>query len=1092
MIKKTLLGLALSLAVFTTSQTNFIEQVGETRASTIVFEQEIAFKTRQIVSQSLIAPFKTMDYFVSEVQKPGFEFTSVGGKWQKIAPNGTNVESFVRFNIDNSWTDWLDLEEEEDLLQDDQEGEDIYAMASSNPATAMQYKFELYGDGINTPLIRNPEWTFINTSATAELKAVPQPKIAASSNGKVSIISRNTWGANESYRYLEDNNTDPVLIEISESYIQKYANELKYSRVIEKDGQGNKYKWPEQYPERIKKFVVHHTATTGNLDNPKQAIRDIYYYHAVTRGWGDIGYNYLIDQQGKVYEGRAGGEGVIGAHAGGGNNGSVGIAILGNYEENSVPEKVIGAISDLIGAKAKLQGVDPEGKSIFRGQRMDNVIGHKDLMSTTCPGANLYNKLPVIRALAASYKAKEVEKFVKDYAYIDHSDLSFLEMKPEETTEVTVRLENIGKKDWNNKTFLVVDKNPTLDKLVKFPESSGLTLAKMVESETKSGKYATFKFKIQSTKIADLAHMKIAPMINGSIKGKTYVDLPVSVEQVDYRYKLVDQKFPPEKMEPAEIFSGWVKLRNTGNVTWKKAGTNSVTLRTDHERDHRSELTSPPSNVFGVLQEEQVLPGEVGTFQITIKAPEEVGYYKEYFTPVVGGITWMADSGMSLEVTVAGELYAAEVIETFASEKWEQGGKYLVQLTLRNMGEEAWNEDNFQVVFMKEKDLNITRAKLIGGPVTTGQIGTITFVAEVDPNEKLNRKPLLIKPRVNSTYLFKRPIRLYYTVIEGKGRKVDQSSNATVVPSSAPSTSAPITSAPSASGVSRSSTSTNDPDIRVKLSFEGNPQITANGSFEIYSGSQLLEALSSGQSATVEKSGSKYKVKTEKTTYTKSEEIRFVPKNVAILQIANYEKRPAWNTALNDNQFRGALEVRSVDGKLTVINDLKLEDYLKGLGEVSNSELTEKIKAIIIAARTYAKFYISDAEKFPGKPYNLDDDPNVSQKYIGYGFELRAPNITKAVEATKGEVVTYNGSLVKTPYFNQTDGTKTKSAQEVWGWTTTPYLISVVDTYCNGSKFLGHGVGLSGCGAHGMAAQGSSYAEILKHYYSGVEITDLY
>ena len=180
-----------------------------------------------------------------------------------------------------------------------------------------------------------------------------------------------------------------------------------------------------------------------------------------------------------------------------------------------------------------------------------------------------------------------------------------------------------------------------------------------------------------------------------------------------------------------------------------------------------------------------------------------------------------------------------------------------------------------------------------------------------------------------------------------------------------------------------------------------------------------------------------------------------------------------------------------VDNTLTVINELPLEEYLLGLGEVSDSEHSEKIKAIMVAARTYAYYYITADEKFPGKPYHLDDTPEASQKYIGYGFETRSKNISTGVKATKGEVVTYKGTVVKTPYFSQSDGVRTKSAKEVWGW-SADYLVGVDDTYCKKTAFYGHGVGMSGCGASGMADQGFKYKEILKHYYTGVGIADLY
>ena len=145
-----------------------------------------------------------------------------------------------------------------------------------------------------------------------------------------------------------------------------------------------------------------------------------------------------------------------------------------------------------------------------------------------------------------------------------------------------------------------------------------------------------------------------------------------------------------------------------------------------------------------------------------------------------------------------------------------------------------------------------------------------------------------------------------------------------------------------------------------------------------------------------------------------------------------------------------------------------------------------------MAARTYARYYSTISEKFSGKPYHLEDSPETSQKYLGYGLEKRSPNVVKAVADTKGEVVTYKSKLVKTPYFNQSDGKATKSAKDVWGWTDTPYLVSVKDSYCAADKFLGHGVGLSGCGAKGMAEQGFKYQDILRYYYTSVDITDLY
>lgn len=1098
--KKAAIGISTGILLLVLTGVGFIqmEKNYQTQFETITYDGSISIESRMVSYQPmLIAPYKTMDIFLSEEESADFEFTSVGGKWEEISPEGTNVQAEVRVKINEEWTEWIEVEEEEDNLE-----EVKYAMASTNPATSFQYRFIMYGDGIHTPIVNNPEWTFIKSGNTIQLAKAPTPSYSAVSSvsdatylalnsGSSNIISRKSWGADEYYRYLSDNTEVPELIQLDAEYTEKYKDELGYAKVIEKDSLGNKYKWPLQYPQEVKKFVVHHTATTGNLDNPKQAIKDIYYYHTITRGWGDIGYNYIIDQKGLVYEGRYGGEGVIGAHSGPGNNGSIGIAVLGNYQESELPDVVIGSISSLIADKSNIHKIDPEGLSEFRGSLMPNIFGHKDIMNTTCPGAFLYDKMPVIRTLAQEGKVVQgKKKFVKEYDYIDHSQLFYVEMEPNKTKELTFKLENIGTIDWDSKTYLVVDKNPSFAGAVSFPGSGEVVKATMVESSVKSGDMGTFKLNVKSGAKNDVVYMNVAPMINGFAKSREYIVVPVVTEQANFKYKYVDGKFPGDSMNPGETFQAWVKLENTGNTTWSKSGQNTVLIGTDHERDRVSAFTR--TTRIGALQEASVPPGGTGTFNISLTAPEKSGYYKEYFTPVVEGVTWMADSGMYFDTTVFGEEYDAEFLEVNASKEWERGGKYLVKIKIRNLGQKAWNSKNFTAVLIKESDLDVTDVHLLNDSVAPGEVGTLAMVTEVAPDEKLERKALLVKPKVDNVQLLSRPIYVRYKVVENTKPLLTSSSTTTPKLTNTTTTTTTIKTptAPATGDIKTGSGA--EGDIRVKLGFTGNPKITANGSFEIYSGTTLITTLSSGDIAGISLESGKYRLEAGGKSYLKTDKIRFIPKNAAILKIDNFNHQPAWNPDLNDNQYRGNLEVLDVDGVLTVINELPLESYLKGLGEVSNTEEYEKIKAIIVAARTYAKYYTDVADKFPGKPYDLDDNPEVSQKYLGYGLEKRAPNVSAAVLATKGQVVTYNDKLVKTPYFNQSDGSYTKSAESVWGWTTTPYLKAVSDSYCSGSTFLGHGVGMSGCGAKGMAEAGKNYVEILKHYYSGVEIMDLY
>jgi hypothetical protein len=1070
-----------------------------TQAETVKFEEEITLDPQKMVYQTgLLAPYKTMDTFISDEKSADFAFTSVGGSWEEEEPEGTNILSYVRFKIGSDWSEWLELEVEDDLVDLDKK----YAFASSNPADAMQYKYEMYGDGISRPYIKNVEWTFINAMGGSGIEETPQPMYssnAAISNvthlslsrntSNVKIISRKNWGAKESYRYMSNNDEDPILAEISSEYYQKYKDELTFSRVVNEDKDGDKYVWPLQYPEKVKKIVVHHTATTKNLDNPKQAIRDIYYYHAVTRGWGDIGYNYVIDPDGKVYEGRYGGEGVIGAHAGGANNGSVGIALLGNFQDSNVPQKAFDSLGELVAEKSNIHGINPNGKSSFRGTRSSNVIGHKDVAATSCPGDYMYDKLTLLRSLAVKYQKNEKEKYKIDYDFIDESELFYIEMNPNQKQKFTVKLENIGKKNWGSGTYLLVDDNPEFSGVIDFPDKDGTVLAKMKESSVKPGKTGTFTFEIESGKTPDSATLYLAIMYNGTLKSLDYVIVPMSVNQASYSYKLVDSKYPSKTMDKEKSFKGWVKLKNTGSITWTK---DNIVLKSDHDQGHTNVFTD--SDIVGKLKDKEVEPGETGTFNLILKAPSEPGYYKEYFTPVYDDI-WLKDTGMYFETTIYGGKYAADVEEVMAKGEWKKGKSYIVYIKLRNLGKKSWSTKDMTVDVTKDMDLDVKDAKLTSKNVKSGEAGYISFTAKVSNDETFGPKTMTINPKIDGNELFKDGIKINYRVVQEESA---EEVSVTYSASSSASTKTKTSTTTSSSSTSKSSSSTtkkgngSEEDIRIKLSFDGNPEISANGDVDVYSGSTHIGDLKKGKSATVNYSGGKYKVKIGNTSYSKSKAIRFVPEDSdTILEIENYDNSPGWSNSLNDNKYRGILEVNR-DGDLIVINELPLEDYMKGIGEVSNTEEYEKIKAIIVAARTYALYYIEEDQKFPGKPYDLDDDPNTSQKYLGYGMEDRSPQVVKAVKATKGQVVTYDGDLVKTPYFSQSNGTKTKSAKSVWGWSNTPHLVSVSDSYCDANSFAGHGVGLSGCGARGMAEDGDDYLEILNHYYTGIEVTDLY
>jgi hypothetical protein len=177
------------------------------------------------------------------------------------------------------------------------------------------------------------------------------------------------------------------------------------------------------YGETIKAGFVHHTtgASDYTATEVPGMIRAIYAYHTETLGWSDIGYNFLVDRFGRLHEGRWGGvdRPVIGAHTGGFNTNTVGIAALGDHETSPVPDAVMTGFGQLLGWKLGLYGADPHGRVTLTsgggdsnryptGQAVDfNVIsGHRDASYTLCPGQHLYPRLPEIRSEAAAFMGR--------------------------------------------------------------------------------------------------------------------------------------------------------------------------------------------------------------------------------------------------------------------------------------------------------------------------------------------------------------------------------------------------------------------------------------------------------------------------------------------------------------------------------------------------------------------------------------------------------------------------------------------------------------------------------------------------------------
>ena len=172
--------------------------------------------------------------------------------------------------------------------------------------------------------------------------------------------------------------------------------------------------WGPQYAATVKAATLHHSADTNNYtaDQVPAMMRSIYRYHTVSLGWGDIGYNVIVDKYGRLWEGRYGGlsSTVMGAHAGGFNTSTFGVSMLGNYDVVPVPQVTVDAVAAVIAWKFSLFGIDPRSTTTLTssgggtaryspGTRvtLPTIFGHKDVGSTACPGRYGYARLGEIR-----------------------------------------------------------------------------------------------------------------------------------------------------------------------------------------------------------------------------------------------------------------------------------------------------------------------------------------------------------------------------------------------------------------------------------------------------------------------------------------------------------------------------------------------------------------------------------------------------------------------------------------------------------------------------------------------------------------------
>lgn len=325
----------------------------------------------------------------SEVLEVPFPLRSVSLSWSGSNGVSQNILGYVRNSESNStWSEWIPLESAGEEFSSTTVFESLSVFV---PANAKYVQFRLqFLNGVNGPTLDR-----VRLNYTAQ-----------EDNGTENL-----------YR---GQNQEEQSIGLNKSAITVQA--VSAPRIITRtewgcpDGE-NSPKAPPEPNTPITNLIVHHTRLGTQPRNPndyKAWIYNIWYEHTYSKGWGDIGYNLLIDPQGNVYEGRAGGVDAKGFHFSCHNSYTTGIALLGDFSTSLPTKKALAALEQVLAWRSQVWGIDPKINSILYSPDssvpaldIPSIAGHRDSNpvtwsctdtdARTCPGDALYGLLPNIR-----------------------------------------------------------------------------------------------------------------------------------------------------------------------------------------------------------------------------------------------------------------------------------------------------------------------------------------------------------------------------------------------------------------------------------------------------------------------------------------------------------------------------------------------------------------------------------------------------------------------------------------------------------------------------------------------------------------------
>ncbi len=577
-------------------------------------------------------------------------------------------------------------------------------------------------------------------------------------------------------------------------------------------------------------------------------------------------------------------------------------------------------------------------------------------------------------------------------------------------------------------------------------------------------------------------------------------------------------------LSPGESADVVLRLKNIGTTTWTNntnspyvsVYTYSPKYRSSAFRSAKWYSTTQPAR----LTEGRVAPGEFGHVTIPFTAPQTPGTYTEVFRLAAEDTAWIpggefqvvvtvkdpnaavvapkeeveavpesspaeevsADSDNAPAPSVENNYSALRLIQSHRAVEAPGGQDVFFKVGFKNTGKDPWlarelRSANTAVAAVNTLSSFAHNSWINGGTVTQLAAGT------VNPGQLDLYNFTFRTPAKAGEYTAKFQLHVAGLPVEGGLIEIP------VTVTSDAATLNPIT-------FEGEAQLGEEPRIRVglwKIDEVGTPLLKSPFAYTITDadGKLLANLPANTQVSAVRSANGSYIVEGAGISVVSKTLVRFEPTVAnSYMEVVNREDRPSWNRALNYNTFRDTMEVRysEKNDKTWLVNELPIEQYVAGVAEISNNLNFEAQKALMTAVRTYA-FFQKSGTKHADRHFHVDS--KYDQVYKGYAREMRFDQVAKSVRETRGELVTYNGEVVITPYFARSDG-RTRAWSEVWRG-DKPWLQSVRTEYDAGRTQWGHGVGMSARDLLLRAdEEGLNYHQLLQYYYRGTETQLLY